>query len=409
MLGSGPPDFDSFPSPRIVFGAGRLRELGELAQPLAENRRVLLVTDPGLVQAGHVDRARGYLEASGLETEVFDAVAENPTTDHVAACVAAARDFQPGLLIGLGGGSALDTAKGCNFLHTNGGRMQDYWGVGKAARPMLPLIAVPTTAGTGSECQSFALIADADNHRKMACGDKKALPRISLLDPALTVTQPRRVAANTAIDTLVHAVESYVCTRKNPFSRLYARASFEAVTGSLATVLSKPDDLDARGRLQLAAAWGGMSIELSMLGAAHAAANPLTAHFGVIHGEAVGLLLPLVVRRNAREKALQEDYRNLALAADWATADHAPEAACALLIERLQELLDLAGVPKSLTERGIGEADLPALAEDAASQWTATFNPVPLTAADFHALYRDALHPRGWDRSTAGLKDAFSC
>ena len=139
---------------------------------------------------------------------VFDEVGENPTTIHVGKGVIAARPFNPDLIIGLGGGSAMDCGKGINFLLTNGGRMQDYWGTDKATKPLLPFVAVPTTAGTGSDAQSYALITDPDTHQKMACGDAKALPRVALLDPELTATQPPKVAAATGIDAVAHAVES---------------------------------------------------------------------------------------------------------------------------------------------------------------------------------------------------------
>src|SRR5262249_55471334 len=152
--------------------------------------RVLLVTDPGLVKAGHARRLQELLERCGLSTILFDQVRENPTTRDVDACLAVARGDDVDLLVALGGGSAMDTAKGCNFLLTNGGQVRDYWGVGKATKPMLPLLAIPTTAGTGSECQSAALIADEQTHQKMACLDPKAAPRIALLDPALTLSQP---------------------------------------------------------------------------------------------------------------------------------------------------------------------------------------------------------------------------
>ena len=138
----------------------------------------------------------------------------------------AARACQPDLLVGLGGGSSMDCAKGINFLYTNGGRMQDYWGVGKAQRPMLPMIAVPTTAGTGSETQSFALISDAVTKTKMACGDQKAACRVALLDPMLTLTQPARVTALTGIDAMAHALETYVTKRRNAASLVFSREAW---------------------------------------------------------------------------------------------------------------------------------------------------------------------------------------
>jgi hypothetical protein len=165
--------FDYQPRTRIVFGHDTLEQVGTLARDLG-GKQVLLVTDPGIAAAGHPARAVTFLEAAGLHVEIYDQVRENPTTADVDRCVAIARECGADLLIGLGGGSSMDTAKGCNFILTNGGRMHDYWGIGKATKPMLPLIAIPTTAGTGSECQSFALISDEETHQKMACGDPKA-------------------------------------------------------------------------------------------------------------------------------------------------------------------------------------------------------------------------------------------
>src|SRR5207247_5413533 len=147
-------------------------------------------------------------------------------------------------------------------------RMQDYWGVGKASRPMLPLIAIPTTAGTGSECQSFALIADEHTHQKMACGDPKAAARVAILDPALTVSQPPRVTACTGIDAIAHAVETAVTKKRNPLSLMYSHEAFKLTLGSFERVLSHPLDLEPRGRMLLGSALAGTAIEHSMLGAA---------------------------------------------------------------------------------------------------------------------------------------------
>ncbi|MEY4691253.1 MAG: hypothetical protein RIT19_1578, partial [Verrucomicrobiota bacterium] len=294
------PSFDSTLRTRVVFGAGCLDRLGELAAGLG-GRRVLLVTDPGIVRAGHAARAESLLRAAGLEVAVFDAVRENPTTLDVARGLEVARAAAVDLFVGLGGGSSIDTAKGVNFLLTQGGEMRDYQGVGKATRPMLPLIAIPTTAGTGSECQSAALIADEVTHHKMACLDPKAAARIALLDPELTVSQPRRVTALTGLDALVHAVESAVTTRRTVWSSMFSREAFRLCAGALETVLRSPDDLEARGRMLLGAAMAGTAIENSMLGAAHSAANPLTAHFGIVHGAAVGLMIPQVIRFNAAD------------------------------------------------------------------------------------------------------------
>ena len=169
---------------------------------------------------GHPQRAAQFLRDAGIDTQIFDQVQENPTTRHVTAGVEAARDHRTDLLVAVGGGSAMDVAKGVNFILTNGGQMSDYQGFGKAAKPMLPSVGVPTTAGTGSEAQAYALIADEKTHVKMACGDHKTAFHIALLDPELTLTQPARVTAVTGIDAITHALESFVCTKASDESRL---------------------------------------------------------------------------------------------------------------------------------------------------------------------------------------------
>src|SRR5262249_1651825 len=168
------------PRTRMVFGVHSVERVGEMAKELSA-KKVLLVTDPGIVSAGHADRVRKLLEGQGMKVACFDEVEENPGTACVAKCVSKARDSRVDTIIGLGGGRSMDTGKGCNFILTNGGSVKDYWGIGKAKRPMLPLIAIPTTGGTGSECQSFALITDEATHQKMACGDPKAAARIAIL------------------------------------------------------------------------------------------------------------------------------------------------------------------------------------------------------------------------------------
>lgn len=386
--------FDYQPRTRLLFGVDAVEQVGELARELGA-RRVLLVTDPGIVKAGHAPRVEQLLRKAGLETSVFDRVHENPTTADVADCLAAAREVRVDLFVGLGGGSAMDTAKGCNFLLTNGGRMQDYWGVGKATKPMLPFVAIPTTAGTGSECQCAALIADAETHQKMACLDPKAAARVAILDPALTVSQPAAVTAHTGIDAIAHAVETAVTTKRNALSLMFSHESFKLTVASMARVLREPDDLEARGRMLLGAALAGTAIENSMLGAAHAAANPLTAHYGIVHGEAVGIMLPGVVRFNAGEAWVQRAYAELASASEIACVSDGPELAVDSLVSQLEALLDEAQIARSLADLGVPQDAVARLSQEAAQQWTARFNPRPIGPADFAALYAGAFQARG--------------
>jgi alcohol dehydrogenase len=306
----------------------------------------------------------------------------------VAAGVKFARRYDPEILIGLGGGSSMDCAKGINFVFTNGGEIKDYWGVGKALKAMLPMIAVPTTAGTGSETQSFALISDSKTHVKMACGDKKASCRIALLDPELTVTQPPRVTALTGIDALSHALETFVTSRRNPVSLAFSREAWRLLAGHFGRVLSDPADLESRGSMLLGASFAGLAIENSMLGAAHALANPLTAFFDVPHGQAVGVMLPHVIRFNAA--VVEDQYHDLLHESQNGSPLPKLEGGVGGLADFVGALLDQAGLCTTLRPLGVDPLKLPQLAAQASKQWTATFNPRAVGEEELLALYQQA-------------------
>jgi alcohol dehydrogenase len=369
---------------RLVVGRGTVAKLGALARDLGATR-ALVVSDPGVVRAGHTATGLAALASSGIATTVFDQFGENPTTAHVEAGTLVAREFRPDLIIGLGGGSSMDCAKGINFLLSCGGRMHDYHGRGKASGPMLPSIAVPTTAGTGSETQSFALITDAATGMKMACGDPRAAFRIAILDVHMTLTQPTRVAALTGIDAMSHAVESHVSRAATPASQIFSREAWRLLANRLPQVFADGGDVAAREAVQLGAAWAGLAIENAMLGAAHALANPLTAAHHVVHGQAVGLMLPHVVRFNGVScgTAYADLLHDVGI-------DAAPEAAGDELAAWLSRLLTAANLRTTLSDLGITAPDGPALAAAAATQWTGGFNPRPVGIDDFARLYEAA-------------------
>ena len=375
--------FDFRPRTRVVFGQGAFAQLGTLAQELG-CVRTLLVADPGLVAVGYVAQATRGLHDAGVAVVPFHDFASNPDT----AMIEAARQYAAGQavdsLVALGGGSSLDCAKGVNFLLTQGGALADYQGFGKARRPMLPMIAVPTTAGTGSEAQCYALISDARTHVKMACGDPQAAFRLALLDPALTLSQPPAVTAATGYDAIAHAVETYVTTTRHPLSELFSREAWRLLDAHYARVLTHPDDVAARAAMQLGAYYGGVAIDLSMLGAAHACANPLTARYGTTHGLAISAMLPHVVRWNAAAVAAR--YAEL-LQIAGAPADRHPAEA---LASRLDRLAATGRLPTDLRALGAVRADLPGLAAEAARQWTGSFNPRPFDAAAARELYARA-------------------
>jgi alcohol dehydrogenase len=379
------PSFDFQPLTRVVFGPGSLARLGELTRDLG-GQRILLVTDPGLEAAGHPQRAVASIKDAGLPVFVFDGVEENPTTRHVDACLSFAKKHSIDFIVAVGGGSSMDCAKGTNVLLTNGGAMADYKGYGKATKPMLPAIGVPTTAGTGSEAQSYALIADDKTHMKMACGDRKLAFRAAILDPEVTVSQPPKVGAITGIDAMAHAIESYVCTRRSPFSQTFSRSAWRLLEPNFERVLREPKNLEARGAMQLGANFAGSAIENSMLGACHACANPLTAHYGLTHGIAIGILLPHVIRFNAQVVAPL--YGDLAHELGLVNGDW--QAAAETLAKRISHFMQLAGLPTTLSACGVSKGILQVLADEATQQWTGRFNPVPVGFAELLQLYEAA-------------------
>ena len=369
---------------RIVFGLGVLERLGNLARDLGF-KRTLLVADAGVVNAGHAARATRVLEAAGIHSILFTEFGANPDSAMVEAGRAFAQPLGLDSVIGLGGGSSLDCAKGINFLLTNGGSMGNYRGYGKALTPLLPMIGVPTTAGTGSEAQSYAVIADAATHMKMACGDPSAAVKIALLDPELTLTAPKHVTAMSGFDAIAHAVETSVTTRRTPVSDVFSHHAWRLLNDSFERVLMYPSDFEARSAMLIGSHFAGMAIEQSMLGAAHACANPLTARYAMVHGLALAILLPRVVRWNAATANGQ--YANLLGSPRRRARD---EDAAESVARRLEDLAVAAELAGSLRDHGVDEAALPELAAQAAQQWTGTFNPRPFDAAGALEIYRAA-------------------
>jgi alcohol dehydrogenase len=363
--------FEFQPATRIVFGNGALDRLGDLVRDLA-SRRALVVADQGIVAAGYVAEVVRLLKGAGVSATGYHEFDANPDSRMVEAGRRIAQAAEVDSLVAIGGGSSLDCAKGINFLLAGGGAMRDYRGYGKARGVLRPSIGIPTTAGTGSEAQSYAIISDADTHAKMACGDPQAAFRAAILDPTLTVSQPRAVTAVAGYDALSHAVESYVTLKRTPISDLFAGEAWRLLSAHYERVLEAPADIAARGAMLLGAHYAGIAIEQSMLGATHACANPLTARYGTAHGVAIGVMLPHVVRWNhevagARYGDLREDLPGF-----------------------LERLARAGGLPATLRELGAEAADLEALAADATTQWTGTFNPRPFDQSGALDLYRNA-------------------
>ena len=377
--------FEFQPRTRVVYGRGAIARIGLIARDLGFSR-TLLVADRGIVDAGHVAPAVRLLHAARVETTTFHDFGPDPDSDMIDAGVGFAGPLGIDSVIGLGGGSTLDCAKGINFLLTNGGHIQDYRGYAKVSVPLLPMIGVPTTAGTGSEAQSYAVISDARTHMKMACGDPSAAMRVAILDPDLTMTAPRPVTAMAGFDAIAHAVETAVTIRRNPMSDTFSHQAWRLLNDAFQQVLLHPGDLEARSAMQIGAHLAGMAIEQSMLGAAHACANPLTARFRIAHGLALAILLPHVVRWNA--PVALDRYGAMMGSPRRRTRD---EASADTLARRLEDLAGAGNLATTLSASGVTADALPALAADAAQQWTGSFNPRPLDAAGALEIYEAAL------------------
>jgi alcohol dehydrogenase len=377
--------FDFQPRTRTIFGGHAADRTGSLARDLGF-RHTLLVADPGIVKAGHAAAIQRSLEAAAITVALFSEFAENPDSNMVALGAAFAKTRGSiDSIVALGGGSSLDCAKGINFLLTNGGEMAQYRGYGKSTVPLLPAIGIPTTSGTGSEAQSYAVISDPVTHLKMACGDPSAAFRIAILDPELTASAPAGVTAASGIDAIAHAVETAVTTRRTAMSDAFSQQAWKLLAAAFERVVVHPSDMEARAMMQVGAHYAGMAIEQSMLGAAHACANPLTARFGITHGVALAILLPHVVRWNG--KVAVERYSALLGSPRRRARDaEAPDT----LVRRLEDFAVAASLPSRLSDVGVPDEALPELAALAAQQWTGTFNPRPFDAAGAFEIYQAA-------------------
>ncbi|HEU4477300.1 MAG TPA: iron-containing alcohol dehydrogenase [Pyrinomonadaceae bacterium] len=376
---------------RLISGAGAFDQLGVRARELGF-KRSLVVTDRDLFSVGYLDRATTLLRKAGIEVFSFHDFGADPDSNTIELGGSFAADWNVDSIVGLGGGSSLDCAKGINFVLTNGGRIQDYVGYGKITSPMLPMIGVPTTAGTGSEVQSYAVIADAASHRKLACGDPQAAFRLAILDPQLTYSQPPAVTAASGFDALAHALETYVSTSRTPVSEMFSREAWRLLEANYERVVREPEQPAARAAMQLGACYAGIAIENSMLGATHACANPLTARYGTVHGMALAMLLPTVVRWNANVVAdrYASLFESTTRGAEKSGSTPQGYDAVEALALRLEQLAAAGGLKTSLSAAGVSQPDLRMLADDAATQWTGRFNPRPFDVKGAFEIYQAA-------------------
>lgn len=377
-------------APRVHFGIGSLAGLAEMAKHLITGR-CLIVTDVGLIATGIVDRAKEVLVSSGIDLSVFAEVEADPSEATVLSAVAEAQSLGIKCVIGLGGGSSLDVAKLVAYLAATGEKIGDVYGVGNACKQRLPLILIPTTAGTGSEVTPISIVTTA-SHEKMGVVSPVLLPDLAVLDPELTLGLPAHATAATGIDAMVHAIEAYASAspNNNPVSKVLALEALRLLGASLLQGVTDGANIVARSNLLLGSMLAGQAFANSPVAAVHALAYPIGGHFKVPHGLSNALVLPHVLRFNAQ--TAPEVYAETAVAAFPELAEIPARNRALAFCDALEKLSRDCGLPQQMRDVGIGQGDLEMMARDAFKQTRLLVNnPREMTQDDILGIYQAAL------------------
>lgn len=367
--------------PTLHFGRGAVTQVAEALAEMGVERP-MVVTDPGVRGVGYPEQVGQLLAGGGMAPAVWDGAAPEPDESHVEGCRRALEEGGHDGVVALGGGSVIDVAKVAAVLVTNGGRVADYWGFDKVKRPGLPLVVLPTTAGGGGEVSSHAVIIGLEPRKKEVVAGIHLLPRVTVVDPDLTLTLPLQQTVHTALDGLVHAIEAYAARRATPFTDLFAREAVPRITRALPRVVAAARDAAAREELSLGGLYSGLAMANANAGAVHALGYPLTGRYGIPHGLANGLMAAGTLERTYPGAAGR--YDELAqLFADGAS----PPATS--LAERVRRFLAAVGVADTLASWGVEEGHLSELAESATLFRPVLHNtPVALDQGDLLAVYR---------------------
>ncbi len=377
-----------FHAPEVVFGTGSLTEAGFAAGRLGA-RRPLVVTDPGIIAAGWVDELLGHLRAAGLHPVVWSNVTPNPRDHEIRAAFAHYLEWDCDVIIGIGGGSVADAAKGVAVLSGNGGDILDYRGVDRVTQPIPPLLIIPTTSGTGADVSQFCIVTDTERSVKITIMGRALVPDISITDPRLLTTMPDLLNAATGLDALTHGIEAYVSLAHNPLADTHALNAVGLVCGNLRSTIVSPREPEHRLRMAQASLQAGLAFSNAILGATHAMSHQVGGLLDAPHGVVNGVLLPHVIRYNAR--ATPERFVSLAAAAGLDVDGMPGVEAAELLADHVRRLADDVGVPRGLRELGVTEADVPRLAGTTLDDACLTTNPRTATLGDVANLFLEAL------------------
>ncbi|MFC9556943.1 iron-containing alcohol dehydrogenase [Rhodococcus sp. NPDC056960] len=374
--------------PRIMrIGGGAVAEIGDVVAGLGLSRP-LVVTDAFLVSTGAAEQMIKTLETAGLTPRLFDGTVPDPTTDSLDAGLAAITEHDADAVIGFGGGSPMDTAKALGILGRQGGKMRDYKAPRDNTGPALPVIAVPTTAGSGSEATQFTVITDSLSDEKMLCPGLAFLPIAAVIDYELTVSMPPRLTADTGVDALTHAIEAYVSTKANPFADSLALTAISTIGRTLRRAYEDGEDRDAREQMMLAATQAGIAFSNSSVGLVHGMSRPIGAHFHVAHGLSNAMLFPAVTAFSVR--AAESRYADCARALGVATTGDSDTTAADNLVDALTELCRDVAVPTPQAY-GIDKARwdelIPLMAAQALASGSPNNNPLVPTELQIRDLY----------------------
>ena len=380
-------DFNFSVSTQIQFGSGKSRQAGLITRSLIFSRtsspsvKALVIIDPGIREMSWLKDILNGLVENDLQFHMFEQVKPNPREEDVNSAASLVKEMNCGALIAIGGGSAMDTAKGAALLATYGGKASDYAGWAKVPGAILPVVAIPTTAGSGSEATCWAVISDSDSHTKMAIGDPRLAPVVALVDPLVTISLPAGITATTGMDALTHSIEAYLCILASPVNDLLALESIRLVAANLNRAVSTGTDQAVREGMMLAALLGGIAINNADVAGVHCLTEGMGGRYDAPHGLLNAILLPYFM--SFWQSGCSERFTHIAEAFG---VEPTPGEA----VTRVMQLTHSLNFP-SLKDIGVKTSDLPMLAVLAEANVSNPSNPVPMKASDYMAILERAM------------------
>lgn len=378
----------SFSVPQnIVAGKGTIKKLPEVAAKLG-GKKAFIISGPHLNKIGAVAACEALLAEAGIQASAFTDCEANPSVETVDKATAQFKESGADFIVAYGGGSPMDVAKAVGVLAKYGGSVTEYEGAHKVPGDIVPLIAIPTTAGTGSEVTAFSVITDHSRQYKLTVFSYKLLPAYAILDADLIITVPAHTAAACGMDALIHALEAYISTAASPFSDAMAEKAMELIGGNIRRYVANRTDIEAAQAMLVGSLFAGIAFSFARLGNVHAMSHPVSAHFNVAHGVANAILLPTIVDYNAladhgKYRKIYNYIAQIPLGAD--------EFEPFMLADEIRDLNDILGIPACLSEVGVKEDAIPAMAADAMKSGNIAVNPRSSKLEDIEMLYHKAM------------------